>query len=143
VGGAWLVVAGLAGAGWGPAPAQGAASVPEGIHWVSDLEDAGTRARSEGRPMLVDFYSRACIPCREMDATVLRDPRVVAEARRFVAVKLDIGADEVASRLRLERYGSAQLPLYVFHDSQGRELPGARRGKTDVEDFLNVMRSVK
>src|SRR6185437_14264198 len=76
VGGGFLLVA-----GW---------QMPKGsLTWEHSEELAVAKARSEKRPMLIDFTATWCGACQELAKDTFADPRVMekAVAENFVAVK--------------------------------------------------------
>jgi thiol-disulfide isomerase/thioredoxin len=47
-------------------------------------------AAETGRPLFLKFGSEWCGPCRKLDSTTMRDPKVVASLNAgFIPVKLD------------------------------------------------------
>lgn len=60
------------------------------VKWRHDYEAARKEAASAGRLLLLKFSTDWCGPCRKLEATTLRDPKVVAALNeRFIPVKLD------------------------------------------------------
>ncbi len=94
------------------------------IAWHEDYEAARTEALRQGRPLLVDFGASWCGACGELDRETFSDPRVVAAARRFVAVRVDLspGQDSPEKRKILASYEQRGLPLVVVHDCRGEEV---------------------
>ncbi|MGB8329254.1 MAG: cytochrome c biogenesis protein CcdA [Polyangiales bacterium] len=133
-------VAGLLGiVGW-------AEALPPGTHiiWAESFPASKARALAEARPMLVDFGADWCGACQELDREVLSDPRIVAEARRFVAVRVDLSTDKATDEkwALLKAYEQPGLPLVVLHHSDGTE--AARiTGMVESEEFLGVMNAVR
>jgi thiol:disulfide interchange protein DsbD len=76
-----------------------------------------------------------------MDISTFRDEKVVAESRRFVALRVDMTNDEPPIAQRLNIVG---LPAIVFFDSQGKELKDAHllQKKVDAERFLETLKKV-
>lgn len=111
---------------------------PAHADWEHDLASARERARALGSPLLIDFGASWCQACGELERHTFSDPRVVAEARRFVKVKVDLspGADTARGKRWLQSYGARGLPLVVLHDSQGNE--SAR-----VTEFVDAARMLE
>jgi len=101
---------------WEPPPASDAS-----VATLTDL--AHDKARTEGRPLIVDFTAAWCVACKEIDKLTFTDERVQREAGRFVAVKVDATDTEdplvVATMDRLQVRG---LPTLILFDSSGKEV---------------------
>ena len=133
-------VAGLLGVvGWAEALPPGAH-----IHWEESFDTAKTSALSEARPMLVDFGADWCGACQELERDVLSDPRVVAEAQRFVTVRVDLSTDEATDEkwALLKAYDQPGLPLVVLHHSDGSEASRIT-GMVESDEFLEMMKGVR
>src|SRR5262249_57033264 len=53
------------------------------------VEAALARAAAEHRPVMIDFFAEWCAACKELDRETYVGPSVVAEAQRFVRIKVD------------------------------------------------------
>ncbi len=133
-------VAGLLGiVGW-------AEALPPGAHirWEESFDVAKSTALAEARPMLVDFGADWCGACQELDRDVLSDPRVVAEARRFVTVRVDLSTDKATDEkwALLKAYNQPGLPFVVLHHSDGSEASRVT-GMLESDEFLEMMNDVR
>ena len=124
--------------------------------------DAGINAAAaSGKPVFVDITGHGCVNCREMEARVWSDPRVLAKLQNeFVIVALfvddktklpesewvyndsgralkDVG--RVNSWIALKRFGVNSQPNYFILDSDGQILRGPRAYDLDVDAFLDWM----
>jgi thiol:disulfide interchange protein len=116
-------------------------AVPEtdgpGIRWQDYAPDLVEAAQRGGRPVMIDFTSRTCAPCREMDRKVFRRGSVTEAAGAFLALRADMTADSedrrrLATQFRIEGY-----PTIVFLDTNGVERTNLRLvGFERAEDFL-------
>ncbi|HYD41664.1 MAG TPA: cytochrome c biogenesis protein CcdA [Anaeromyxobacter sp.] len=137
-----LLVGGLVygiGAGGARERARAAAS----FAWMHDYDAAVQRARAEGKPMILDFWAEWCAACKELDRTVWADPRVRAEAARFVAVKID-GTEytDTFDAIAAKKYAVPGLPTVIFLDARGREAPQRVLGAVDPEEMIEALRTV-
>ncbi len=125
------------------AAALGGAHAATTIAWTNSHADAITRARADGKAVMIDFTAEWCTGCKELDAHTFPDPRVAAEAERFVAAKLDATEPDAAMNDLFARYGVMGLPTVIFIDSNGKVLETPRvTGFTPPERFLALMRQV-
>ena len=119
---------------------------PRGTHitWTEDFEAGKVEALTQGRPMLVDFGADWCGACQELERDVLSDPRVVAEAQRFVTVRVDLSTDKATDEkwALLKRYDQPGLPLVVLHRSDGSEAARVT-GMLESDEFLEMMSEVR
>jgi thioredoxin:protein disulfide reductase len=92
------------------------------IAWQRSEREAVALAAAEGKPLLIDFGASWCIACGEIDTHTFPDPKVRAEARRFVPLKVDLSDDdEEAQRVRA-KYGVTALPVVLLVDARGNQL---------------------
>jgi thiol:disulfide interchange protein DsbD len=92
------------------------------LAWEPSEAAARTRAESEQRPMLVDFTAEWCGACNEFSRITFADPKVMAEASRFVAVKVDAThEDDPSIDVLKDRYRVVGLPTVILVGKDGRE----------------------
>ena len=117
-----------------PGEARAAAPTAEDAEWNGDeirwLDyDTGlARARAEGKPICLVLHAAWCPHCHTY-ARVFSDPRVVAESRRLVMVRVDVDHHaDVASRFALD---GTYVPRTYFLRSDGTLLDriDARRAR--------------
>src|SRR5512136_1834234 len=87
-----------------------------GVTWHVHQDEAAAlaRARAEGKPVIIDFWADWCVACRELDKVAWSDPRVVAEADRFVRLKMDGSQDSDAFQRVFDKYGVVGMPTVIF-----------------------------
>lgn len=107
-----------------------------GVGWVDDYKEALRIARRESMPILLDFWTTWCPPCRAMEESFWPDPEVIALTRKFVCVKLD--GDQV--RGLVARYRANAFPTMLFLDPWGEEL--ARLSGYEHDSALVLLRGL-
>ena len=133
-------------------------ALPHGLTGYTKLEDGIAAASAGGKKVFVDITGHGCVNCREMEARVWSDPRVLERLQRdFVIVSLfvddktklpedqwvttengkvlkDVG--RVNSKLVTERFGVNSQPNYFILDGEGNVLSGPRAYNLDTDAFV-------
>jgi thiol:disulfide interchange protein DsbD len=118
-------------------PARGASFTPESFDQVL------ARARSEGRPVMIDFFAEWCAACKELDRETYPAPEVIEESERFINVKIDATHGDDALDALMERFAVQGLPTVAFVSSTGELLPKPRvTGFLEPRLFLEEMKKV-
>ena len=124
--------------------AGGAAGSHSLIAWENDLETGLAQARTEGRPVLIDTWATWCVNCRVLEKKTFGHPDVAAEARRFVAIRVQLErADTPITKAFMERFGlkAYSLPTTVLVGSGG-EVHRILHGIVNPDDMIAAMRQV-
>ena len=131
----------------------------------NDYESGMATARSQGKPVFLDFTGYGCVNCREMEGTVWADPRVASKLKNdYVLISLyvddktplkeplvvtDAQGNQKTLRtvgakwsyLQSHKFGANAQPFYVaVNPFTGKPLTGSRGHNKDVAayvDFLN------
>ena len=113
---------------WPPVQTQGAmlggsAHTGEEIPWVTNLDEGLAQAKNAGKPVLIDTWATWCANCVKLDKTTWVDDHVVAEAARFVPMKLQLEKSDSPATiefLKLFALRQYSLPTIILIDSQGK-----------------------
>jgi thioredoxin-like negative regulator of GroEL len=115
-----------------------AAAADSLIPWRTDASKATAAAAESGKPLMIDVWAIWCEPCKLMEQTTYRDPRIVRTIGDFMPLKVDADANEVF----IERYEIDAFPTTLFLDGEGREITRLlSHVKTDV--LLETMEQVR
>ena len=137
---------------------------PHGIPAYFDYAEALAAGRAAGRPVLLDFTGHGCVNCREMEARVWSDPRVLSmlindyivcsiytDDKKTVApedwVTLPSGKvlkqlGKINSRFALERFGVNSQPCYMIIDplTEQQKVPSTAYN-LDVDAYLEFLQA--
>lgn len=119
--------------GAGQAMAQPAADTGK-IAWLTSLPDALEAARTQHKPILVDFFATWCGPCRLMDEETWPQAEVVAAAGKYIAVRLDVDANQQVAA----QFGVTGIPTVVLLDASGKE-QARSVGLVDAAGMLELL----
>jgi thiol:disulfide interchange protein DsbD len=114
------------------------------LAWDEDFKTAIARARSQQKPLLIDFSASWCGACQELEHNTFSDPRVVREGQNFIAVRVDLspGKDSPEKRELLASYQHRGLPLVVLHNPSG-EPSGRITSFIEPDKMLSLMQSAR
>ena len=136
--------------------------LPHNLEGFFDLDEAKAYADKVGKPLFLDFTGHGCVNCREMEARVWSDPRVLDILRNeYVIValyaddKLKVAEEDwvttesgkvlktlgkINSHYALTTYGVNAQPYYVLIDQDGNTMAD-RSYDLDVEGFIEFLQS--
>ena len=94
-------------------------------------------AKAQGQWVLVDYYADWCVSCKIMEKQVFGKPEVMDALKDVRLLRLDVTADNAASRELLGRYKVPGPPSFVWIGPDGDERRAQRiTGEVDAAAFL-------
>ena len=161
------------GANSAPAPAASSTSgigkpkysdflhLPHGLEGFFDLKEAEAYAQKVRKPIFIDFTGHGCVNCREMEARVWSDPRVLEILRNDYVIcalyaddkkvlpesewvtteagKVLKSLGKINSYYALKTYGVNAQPYYVLQGTDGQPLVEPRGYDLDVDAFIQFL----
>jgi len=107
-------------------------------------------SKRDGKPILLEFYAKWCVPCREMEKTVFKDPAVIKELGNFHFVRVDTEKKEkffcagetlsIADCIQL--WEIEGLPAFAVMDINGN-LKYITVGTFEKSTFLVFLRAIR
>ena len=136
--------------------------LPHGLEGYFDYRQALTCAKQQNKPIFVDFTGHGCVNCREMEANVWSDPRVIKRLREnFIVTALYVDdktelpeSDWITSKydqkvkktigkifadLQITRFNVNSQPYYVLLDTAGNLLTAPRAYNLDIDAFVKFL----
>jgi uncharacterized protein len=107
------------------------------ILWLEWGQDAFEKARSSGKPILLDITGSWCHWCHVMDETSYSDPVIISTVTKsFIPIRVDTDRRPDVNR----RYNLGGWPTTAFLDSDGRIITGGTY--IPPQQLREVLRSV-
>ncbi len=146
----------------GPAKYSGFLHLPHGLKGYFDYDEGMTCARELDKPVFIDFTGHACSNCKEMEAKVWSDPRVLKRLREdyviislYIDDKTKLPEDEWITSdfdgkvkktigkknmdFQITRFNTNTQPYYVLAGHDGQPLVQPIGHELDVERFVEFL----
>jgi thioredoxin 1 len=107
------------------------------IAWAADYTSAQQQSTQTGKPVILFFTGKWCVPCRIMKRTVWADEQVTALVNKsFIPVTIDV--DDSESGTVRSRYSVGVTPSTIITDQNGIVLQH-KVGGVGKADFLEML----
>ncbi len=129
---------------------------------ADDFDLALEMAKKEGKPLLLDFTGHGCVNCREMEAAVWSDDRVIDKMREdYIVVSLYVDDKTGIERYKVTldngkskwittvgekwtylqnyKFGGSAQPFYVIVDGNGDPLASPYSYNTNVDEYIKFL----
>lgn len=114
-----------------------------GDHWKTDWKTSLKEAAANNQPVLIDFYTDWCPPCKKLTKTTFVDPRMneYFQKEKYVLVKINPEKDrEAESKFKVYSY-----PTLVLFNGKGEEIDrilGYRTTAQLIEALDNLKKGI-
>ncbi|WP_299579167.1 cytochrome c biogenesis protein CcdA [uncultured Sunxiuqinia sp.] len=136
--------------------------LPHGLNGYFDYEQGLACAKALNKPVFIDFTGHGCVNCREMEAAVWSDPRVLSRLQNeFVIIALYVDdksklpeSEWVTSSydgkvkktlgkkyadFQITRFGVNAQPYYVLTDTDGELLVDPKAYDLNPDNFVDFL----
>jgi thiol:disulfide interchange protein DsbD len=136
--------------------------LPHGINGYFDYEQGLACAKAQNKPVFIDFTGHGCVNCRQMEANVWSDPRVIEKLKNdFVVIALYVDdktklpeSEWIKSNydgktkktlgkkyadFQITKYGVNAQPYYVLLDSDENMLIDPKAYDLNIDNFVDFL----
>jgi thiol:disulfide interchange protein DsbD len=112
--------------------------------WIKDYNEGMKLARSEKKPVIIDFYADWCLPCKQIESEIFKNPDFLKAAERFIKIKLDCtDSSGEGALIKNQKYKSPYMPYIIFYDGTGNKTEFEIRGYTSLKEILDILEKVR
>lgn len=136
--------------------------LPHGLKGYFDYDQALACAKTQNKPLFIDFTGHGCVNCREMEARVWSDPEVLKRLQEnFIVVALYVddktklpenewvtstydgkvkkSIGKKYADLQISRFNINAQPYYCLLDTNGKLLIDPRAYNLNVNEFVDFL----
>ncbi|HNS16513.1 MAG TPA: cytochrome c biogenesis protein CcdA [Bacteroidales bacterium] len=136
--------------------------LPHGLEGYFDYEQGMACARKLNKPVFIDFTGHGCVNCREMEANVWSNPKVLQRLReQFIIIALYVDdktplaenewitstydgkikktVGKKFADFQITQFNVNAQPFYVLLDHHGEKLVPPRAYDLDVDEFIDFL----
>ena len=136
--------------------------LPHGLEGYFDYDQAVACAKKQNKPIFIDFTGHGCVNCREMEANVWSDPKVLQRLRNnyvilalYVDDKFTLPESEWIKStydgkmkktlgkkdadFQITKFGVNAQPFYVLMNQKGDVLVQPRAYNLNVDEFVQFL----
>ena len=136
--------------------------LPHGLKGYFDYKQAVACSKKQNKPIFIDFTGHGCVNCRQMEANVWSDPRVLKRLRNdyiilalYVDDKYKLPEEEWVrstydgrmkktlgkkdADFQITKFGVNAQPFYVLMDNKGNVLVQPKAYDLNVDHFIKFL----
>jgi thiol-disulfide isomerase/thioredoxin len=107
------------------------------VNWTQSFDEAKLLAEKYNKLILIDFGAYWCIPCRNMDFSLWKDPEMYELAEKFIGLKIDVTFD----KLLAVKYKVQAIPKIVLTSISGETI-WEKTGFCEPSLYFSILREL-
>jgi len=109
-----------------------------------ELEQALAQAKTQGKPVLLDFYADWCVSCKEMEKLTFTDGRVRSKLAGMVLLQADVTSnsdDDKALLKRFKLFGPPGIIIFNTNSTEAGRVIGFEKPDQFDQSLLKYIKS--
>ena len=112
------------------------------IKGLDEFKTEMENAKTQGKPVMIDFYADWCVDCVKLERTTFANPEIVSYLERAVVLQTDVTPNDDQDKELMKHLGIIGPPAILFFDKNGDELKQYRLvGYSPPDKFMNHIRN--
>jgi len=91
------------------------------IKSINELDQALLQAKSQGKPVMLDFYADWCVSCKEMEKLTFSDDRIHPKLGAIILLQADVTNNTDDDKALLKRFHLFGPPGIIFFNDESAE----------------------
>ncbi len=110
---------------------------------VKTLKELEIEVQNSDKPVMIDFWAKWCVACKELEEITFTDPSVREYMSRFKLLKVDVTDGTDDDKEILKRFAIIGPPTIIFFDKDANELKDSKIiGFKPPLEFIKTLKSV-
>ena len=107
------------------------------IKTIAELEDI---IKTSNKPIMLDFWAKWCVSCKELDNFTFKDPKVIQELSKYTLLKADVTKNDAEDKKLMEKFNIFGPPALIFWDADGK-IDDSKKiiGYKPPKEFLEII----
>ena len=112
------------------------------IKGLDEFNNELEKAKTQGKPVMIDFYAVWCVDCVRMERTTFTDPEIISYLERAVVLQSDVTPNDELDKQLMKHFGIIGPPAILFFGPDGNELKQYRLfGYSAPDKFMNHIKN--
>ena len=106
---------------------------------VHSLDELDAAIKASKKPVMLDFWAKWCVSCKELDNLTFTDPKVIAELSKYTLLKADVTDNTANDQVMMKKFNVFGPPALMFWDKDGKLEKNKRIvGYKPPKEFLDI-----